>query len=280
MAELAGKIILITGATDGIGKGTAQELAALGATLLLHGRSVERVTRTCHEIGRSVTGARIDPFVADFSGLAAVRELADAIARRTDRLDVLINNAGIGAGPHGAQRREVSADGYELRFAVNHLAPFLLTHLLLPVLAQGMPARVVNVASAAQRPIDFDNLMLEQDYSGFRAYAQSKLAMVMATFEFAKRLESKAITVNALHPGSLLDTKMVREGFGAPQGPVSEGVASEVYLATAPELADVTGAYFDQTRPADADPQAYDQAARRRLWRLSEQLTGLTSASS
>ncbi|TVR78734.1 MAG: SDR family NAD(P)-dependent oxidoreductase [Rhodospirillales bacterium] len=280
MAALADKVILVTGATDGIGKGTAGELAAMGARILLHGRRAERVTQAKHDLGRIAPDARIDPFVADFSALAQVRELADAVIRRTDHLDILINNAGIGAGPSGAQRREQSADGHELRFAVNHLAPFLLTHLLLPLLAQGMPARVVNVASAAQRPIDFDNVMLERDYDGFRAYAQSKLAMVMATFEFARCLEEQAITVNAVHPGSLLDTKMVREGFGTPQGPVEQGIASEVFVATSPDLVDVTGTYFDELRPAKAHPQAYDADARRRLWRLSEQLTGLTGRSS
>jgi NAD(P)-dependent dehydrogenase (short-subunit alcohol dehydrogenase family) len=170
---------------------------------------------------------------------------------------------------------KLSADGYELRFAVNHLAPFLLTHLLLLVLRRATPARVVNVASIGQTAIDFGDVMLERGYDGFRAYCQSKLAMVMSTFELAERLNAREVTVNCLHPGTLLDTKMVREGFGAPQGPVQAGIDSEVHLATSPNLEAVTGQYFDQTRPARANAQAYDAAARRKLWRLSERLVGL-----
>jgi NAD(P)-dependent dehydrogenase (short-subunit alcohol dehydrogenase family) len=217
---------------------------------------------------------RLETYAADFASLAELRRLSEHVQARHDRLDVLINNAGLGAGPRGRQRRELSADGYELRFQVNHLAPFLLTHLMLPTLRRAAPARIVNVASVGQAPLDFDDLMLERGgYDGFRAYCQSKLAMVMATFELAARLEPGEVTVNALHPGSLLDTKMVREGFGAPQGSVDIGIAAELYLATSPDLERVSGQYFDRTRPARANAQAYDAAARRMLWRVSEQLT-------
>lgn len=269
------QVILITGATDGIGKGTAWDLAQQGATLLLHGRNAAKLATLRDVTVRETGNDRIETYSADFSSLTQVRRMAEKVSRRHRHLDVLLNNAGIGVGRSGAQQREVSADGHELRWAVNHLAPFLLTHLLLPVLVNDEPSRVVNVTSAAQQPIDFDDIMLEKGYSGFRAYSQSKLAMVMATFEFASRLQGEVITINCLHPGSLLDTKIVREGFGSPQGDVQEGVRAEVFVATAPELDGVSGQYFDQTRRARANAQAYDADARARLWRHSEQRAGI-----
>lgn len=275
MKPIEDQFILVTGATDGIGRGTALELARRGATVLLHGRNAERLTATRDEINQETGNERLETYLADFASLEEVRRFAADLGGQHDRLDVLVNNAGIGAGPRGAQKRELSADGIELRFQVNHLAPFLLRHLLLPLLRRAAPARVVNVASAGQAPIDFGDVMLERGYDGFHAYCQSKLAMVMATFEQAGRLDPGEVMVNALHPGTLLDTKMVREGFGAPQGPVETGISSEVYLATSPDLAGVSGQYFDRTRRARAHPQAYDGAARRDLWRLSERLVGI-----
>jgi len=272
---VAESVYLVTGATDGIGLGTATRLAGLGATVLLHGRDSTRLANTQDAIARETASSKLETYRADFAVLDEVRELADTVAAQHQTLDVLINNAGIGRGGRDAQERELSADGHELRFQVNHLAPFLLTHLLLPPLERAGAARIVNVASAAQMPIDFDDVMLTRDYSGRRAYAQSKLAMVMATFELAARLEAKMVTVNALHPGSLLDTKMVREGFGAAQGPVETGIESETYLATSPDLDGVTGAYFDRTQPDRTDSQAYRKTDRERLWALSEELVGL-----
>jgi NAD(P)-dependent dehydrogenase (short-subunit alcohol dehydrogenase family) len=272
--------ILITGATDGIGKGTARELAKRGAHVLLHGRTAERVSAVRDEIAGATGNGRLETYVADFASLREVHRLAEQVSTRHDRLHVLINNAGIGAGPRGRQQREVSADGHELRFQVNHLAPLLLAHLLLPLLRAAAPARIVNVASIGQAPLDFADLMLERRYDGMRAYFQSKLAMVMATFELASRLDPAEVTVNALHPGSLLDTKMVREGFGAPQGPVEVGIESELHLATSADLAGVTGQYFDRTRPARANAQAYDAEARRRLWQESLKFTGIEAFAS
>ena len=271
------QIILVTGATDGIGRGAALELARQGATVLLHGRNPERLVATHDMVSAETGNERLETYLADFASFADVRRLAADVEQRHDRLDVLVNNAGIGTGRRGDQRRELSVDGYELRFQVNHLAPFLLQHLVLPLLRRVAPARIVNVASTGQTPVDFDDVMLERGYDGFRAYCQSKLAMVMATFELASRLDAREVTVNALHPGTLLDTKMVREGFGLPQGPVETGIASEVYMATSPDLDGVTGQYFDRTRRARADPQAYDKAARRKLWQLSERLVGINS---
>jgi NAD(P)-dependent dehydrogenase (short-subunit alcohol dehydrogenase family) len=225
------------------------------------------------EIAAAIGNDRLETYVADFASLRNVHRLAEQVSARHDCLHVLINNAGIGAGPRGGQRREVSADGYELRLQVNHLAPLLLAHLLLPLLRAGAPARIVNVASVGQVPLDFADLMLERGYDGFRAYCRSKLAMVMDTFELAGRLDPGEVTVNALHPGSLLDTKMVREGFGAPQGRVDIGIDVELYLATSADVEGVSGQYFDRTRPARANAQAYDAEARRRLWQASLRLT-------
>lgn len=274
MKPVAEQVVLVTGATDGIGKGTAHELARMGATVLLHGRDREKLDAVRKEIAQATGSTRLDAFVADFSSLGEVRRLADQVITAHPHLHVLINNAGIGAGTIGHQTRQLSQDGYELRFAVNHLAPFLLTRLLIPALLGDGLARVVNVASAAQQAIDFTDVMLERGYSGLRAYSQSKLAMVMATFDFARMLENRPIAVNSLHPGSLLDTKMVRESFGRPQGGVEEGIRSELFLASAPEIEGIRGAYFDRAQRARAHDQAYDAQARRQLWRLSEELTG------
>jgi NAD(P)-dependent dehydrogenase (short-subunit alcohol dehydrogenase family) len=189
---------------------------------------------------------------------------------------VLINNAGTGAGSRQS-RREKSTDGYELRFAVNYLAPFLLTHRLLPLLRRSAPARIVNVASVGQRPIDFDNVMLEDGYDGLRAYRQSKLGLVMFTFDLAEDLRKSGITVNSLHPATLMSTRMVLETdyFAGPMSTVEEGAHAVEYLATSPELGGVTGEYFDGKQRARANAQAYDKEARRRLRILSEQLTKL-----
>lgn len=274
MQSVTDMVILITGATDGIGRQAAHELAAAGATVLVHGRNPERGMETLEEI-RSATGSeRLHYLQADFAALSEVRQLADTVQSQFDRLDVLINNAGIGPGKRGAERT-TSSDGYELRFAVNYLASFLLSHLLLSRLRQSVPARIVNVSSVGQSPIDFNDVMLEQQYAGMQAYRQSKLALIMFTVELAGQLPPEEITVNSLHPGSLLDTKMVRETFGEPMGSAQSGAEALVYLATSPDLAGVTGKYFDQQRESRANAQAYDAAARRQLWHLSEELTGI-----
>jgi len=274
MQSVTDMVILITGATDGIGRQAAHELAAAGATVLVHGRNPERGMETLEEI-RSATGSeRLHYLQADFAALSEVRQLADTVQSQFDRLDVLINNAGIGPGKRGAERT-TSSDGYELRFAVNYLASFLLTHLLLSRLRQSVPARIVNVSSVGQSPIDFNDVMLEQQYAGMQAYRQSKLALIMFTVELAGQLPPEEITVNSLHPGSLLDTKMVRETFGEPMGSAQSGAEALVYLATSPDLAGVTGKYFDQQRESRANAQTYDAAARRQLWHLSEELTGI-----
>jgi NAD(P)-dependent dehydrogenase (short-subunit alcohol dehydrogenase family) len=265
--------VLVTGATDGLGQALARELASRGASVLLHGRSDNRLEKTRREI-QPVTGSdRLRPYRADFSSLDEVRRLAHDVERDHDRLDLLINNAGIGFGKQNSGR-EVSADGYELRFAVNYLAPFLLTKLLLPLLRRSAPARIVNVASAGQVPVDFDDLMLEVSYDGTRAYRQSKLALVMFTFELADRLQG-GVSVNALHPATFMNTKMVHEAGSPIMSTIEDGLEATLALALPPELDGVTGRYFDGLHEARANSQAYDADARRRLWRLSEQLTGL-----
>jgi NAD(P)-dependent dehydrogenase (short-subunit alcohol dehydrogenase family) len=267
MRDAAEATVLVTGATDGLGRHVARELAARGATVLLHGRSPERLEATLEELGRETGSEELRRYPADLSSLGEVRGLAERILSERERLDVLVNNAGI-----ISQGREESADGHELTFAVNHLSHFLLTSLLLPLLRNSAPARIVNVASAAQRPIDFDDPMLERGYDAMGAYSQSKLAQVMFTFELAERLRGTGVTVNALHPASLMDTKMVRGTFGYATSTVEEGAAAVVRLAASPEFEGVAGRYFDGTREARANRQAYDAEARQKLWELSEEL--------
>jgi NAD(P)-dependent dehydrogenase (short-subunit alcohol dehydrogenase family) len=267
MRDLAETKILVTGATDGLGRRVALELAAKGATVLLHGRNEERLDAALEEIGSETGSEKLRSYLADLSSLGAVRGLAEQVLSGEGRLDALINNAGV-----IVQRRSESGDGYELTFAVNYLAHFLLTNLLLPLLRASAPARIVNVASAGQSPIDFGDVMLERGYEGMKAYTRSKLAQIMFTFELAERLSSTGVTVNALHPASLMDTKMVLETFGYTMSTVEEGADATVRLAVSPELEGVTGRYFDGQREARANRQAYDEGARKRLWDLSEEL--------
>ena len=266
--------MLITGATDGMGRLLARELARQKATLLLHGRDQPRGEATLADIREATGNDKLTYYRADFASLDEVRELARRILPNQDRLDVLVNNAGTGGGP-GDHRRAISRDGFELRLAVNYLAPFLLTRSLLPLLKASAPARIVTVASVGQEPIDFDNLMLEHGYDAFRAYRQSKLALIMFTFDLAGELQGTGVTANALHPASLMDTKMVRESFGYTMSRVADGVAATMRLVTDPKLEGVNGRYYDRVRESRANSQAYDRKARARLRALSEQLTRL-----
>lgn len=270
MRDRGEAVILVTGATDGLGRRVALDLASEGARVLLHGRSEERTEAALREISEKTGSDRLEYYLADFSSLSEVRAMADRIRADHDRLDVLVNNAGV-----IFQRREESEDGVERSFAVNHLAAFLLTRLLLSLLRNSAPARIVNVASAAQSPIDFDDVMLKRNYEPMRAYAQSKLAMVMDTLDLAEDLEGTGVSVNALHPASLMDTRMVRENFGAAASSIQEGAEATERLAVSPDLEGVTGRYFDGKRQVRANAQAYDGEARQSLRRLSEDLTGL-----
>ena len=274
--DLAGKTILITGSTDGAGRLVALRLAAAGATVLVHGRDAERAARVLDAI-REAGGPAAAFYPADLSSLDEVRALAARIRGAHDRLDVLINNAGIGSASGGRQRR-VSEDGHELRFAVNYLAGFLLARLMVPLLVASAPARIVNVASAGQSPIDFDDVMLTRRYDGGRAYTQSKLAQIMFTFDLARELEGAGVTVNCLHPATYMDTTMVRELGVSPMSTVETGADAIVNLAASPDMEGKTGLYFDGKRPSQPLQQAYDETARERLRVLSLRLTGLSSA--
>jgi NAD(P)-dependent dehydrogenase (short-subunit alcohol dehydrogenase family) len=274
MTNLTGKTVLITGATDGVGRVVARRLGAAGARVLVHGRDRERGERVVAEIVRG--GGTAEFLAADLSSLADVRRLAEMVRQRTGRLDILINNAGIGGGGPGAMR-QTSADGHELRLAVNYLAGFLLTHLLLPLLQASAPARIVNVASAGQEAIDFSDLMLARGYSGGRAYRQSKLAQILFTVDLADELRGTGVIVNALHPATYMDTTMVRQAGVTPVSSVEEGADAIMQLAAAPALDGRSGLYFNGRHETGADAQAYDGEARRRLREHSRQLTGLSA---
>jgi NAD(P)-dependent dehydrogenase (short-subunit alcohol dehydrogenase family) len=267
-ASIQGDVILITGSTSGLGRELAVRLAATGAHVIVHGRSAERGMDVVREIQRTGRGSA-SFHAADLASLDQVRELARTILANYDRLDVLVNNAGIGSARDG---RQVSEDGHELVFQVNYLSHFLLTHELLPLVVGSQPSRIVNVASAAQSPIDFDDVMLEEDGAIARAYGQSKLAQIMHAFDLARELEGTKVVVNALHPATFMDTEMVRRAGVEPRSTVEEGADAVMQLVTG----DVgTGRYFNGLEQARAHHQAYDEAARARLRRLSRELVGL-----
>jgi NAD(P)-dependent dehydrogenase (short-subunit alcohol dehydrogenase family) len=267
------RTILITGATDGLGRALANHLATAepGATLILHGRDQARLDA----VADGVSGARRPITVrADLAELDQVRRLAEEVRGATDRLDVLVSNAGIGGGLPEGRERATSHDGHELRFAVNYLAGFLLTLELLPLLRRSAPARIVNVASIGQYPIDFDDLMIETGYSGGRAYGQSKLAQIMSGFELASRTSAAEVTVNSLHPSTYMPTKMVLKEIGHSIDTIEDGVEATGRLVSDERLAGTTGRFFDRTRETKANAQAYDAAARTELWNRSLELVG------
>ena len=261
------QVIMVTGSTDGLGREVARRLASSGAHIIVHGRNRERGASLVQEIMTEGRGSAAF-YPADLASLEQVRSLGAAILRDYQRLDVLVNNAGIYFN-QGA--RQTSADGHEVHFAVNYLSGYLLTRTLLPLLRKSAPSRIVNVASVAQTPIDFSDVMLERNYSGSRAYAQSKLAQILFTIDLATELQGHNVTVNALHPATLMDTPMV-QGMGVrPRATVAEGAEAVIQAVTASGLG--TGAYFDGKRVARANAQAYDETARARLRELSERLT-------
>ncbi|MFC5503593.1 SDR family NAD(P)-dependent oxidoreductase [Lysinimonas soli] len=268
-------VILITGATDGLGRALADRLASQGARLILHGRDAERLATVADEIAAS--GAeRPRAVLADLADLAQVARLAEDVAGMTDRLDVLVNNAGIGSGEPDGRERRVSADGYELRFAVNYLAGFRLTLGLIPrmrVARSAGPARIVLVASLGQNPLDFGDLMITHGYSGQRAYGQSKLAQIMFGIELAHRLPASEITVNSLHPATYMPTKMVLREVGHSVDTLEAGVDATARLAADPSLDGKTGRFYDRQREAQPHEQAFDPVARRELWQRSLELT-------
>ena len=274
MKDLQNRVVLITGATDGMGRLTARRIAARGATVLLHGRDRKKGLEVMAQIRDEARSTDVRYYNADLSSLEEVGAMADDITAREKVLHVLINNAGIGGGPRGGKTRELSRDGYELRFAVNYLSHFLLTYRLLPIVTASAPSRIINVSSIGQHPIDFNDVMLEQRYDSYRAYTQSKLAQIMFTVDLAAALKGTGVVVNCLHPATLMNTNMVHEFFGRTMTRVEDGAEALEYVALSEETAGVTGAYFDGTRLSKGGAQAYDPAARRRLRDLSLQLTG------
>jgi len=269
---LAEQTILVTGATDGLGRGIAAELARDGAHLLLHGRDDERGAQLLAQLRDETGNERLEWYRADLASLAEVHALGERVAAEQERLDVLVNNAGIGTVVPGDGERLESADGHELRFAVNYLAPFVLTRLLVPLLVRSAPARIVNVASGAQQEIEFDDPMLTGSYDGWRAYSQSKAALVMLTFDVAEELRDSGVTATTLHPGTFMPTKMVLQAGREPVDSLETGVAATLRLIRDPELDGVTGRYFDRQRETRALEQAHDVNARARLRELTERL--------
>jgi len=284
---MQGKVVLITGATNGIGKAAALELAKMGATMVIVGRNAAKTEGVVTEIRQQSRNSSIESIVADLSSMAEVRRVADEFKERHDRLHVLINNAGA-----MFTRRYETVDGCEMTFALNHLAYFLLTNLLLDTLKASAPSRIVNVSSDAHKgmKLNFDDLQNRRAYRMFgnQAYGQSKLANILFTYELARRLQGTGVTANVLHPG------FVATGFGHNNGGIvslmlsvmhrvialtpEQGAETIIYLASSPEVEGVSGKYYDKGRAISSSPQSYDEAAARRLWQVSEQMVGLVRA--
>ncbi len=262
------QVILVTGSTSGLGREVALRLASQGAHVIVHGRNRERGMQVVEQIDAEGRGsARF--YAADFASFSQTREFGEAILRDYDRLDVLVNNAGVGSVP---DERLLSEDGHEFRFQVNYLSHFLLTNLLLPRLLANAPSRIVNVSSLAQRPIDFEDVMIEKNFTGGRAYAQSKLAQVMHTFDLHEALEGTGVMVNSLHPATYMPTGMVARLGVEPRTTIDEGADAVMQLIISTEIEG--GQFFRGLVPGRANDQAYDLEARAKLKRLSAELTG------
>ena len=273
MNPLMQPIILITGSTDGIGKATAIELARLGARVIIHGRNREKARKVQREIQDRSHGEEPDIFVADFSDQDQIRKMAREISSAYTRLDVLINDVGT-----YQKTRNLTKNGVELTFSVNFLAPFLLTNLLLPLLRASTPSRIVTVASSAHEDvsaIEWDNLPGMPRYDPWEAYSLSKFADVTFTYLLAEKLEGSGVTANCLHPG-VVETKILHTAFpGMPGISPEEAARTPVYLAISPEVAGISGRYFENMRPARSTPLTHDRIVQERLWEIAETLTGL-----
>ena len=286
MTDLTGRTCLVTGATRGVGRATAEALAKLGANVIIHGRDSAAVGAVCRATLRMARGGHVTGAVADFASLKSVRRMAAEVAAQHPQLHVLVNNAGT-----GARRLRETADGFEWSFGVNHLAPFLLTNLLLPTLTKSVPARIVTVASMAYRRavLDFDDLQWQRrKYRTMQAYSESKLANILFTLELSRRVAGTGVTANCLHPGVVATNMFSSLGgaagrfFGVLLRPLllspAAGAKTSVYLASTPELATVSGRYFERSRDVSLDPNAQDAAAARRLWEISEGLVARARA--
>ncbi len=267
-----GRTVLITGATDGIGKQTAKEIASQGARVLVHGRNPQKVDRTMWEIRQNQPDAQLAGYVADFSSLKAVAQMADQILTSEGSLQVLINNAGIYMPDF-----QLSEDGYELTFAVNHLAPFLLTMKLINMISINPSARIINVTSVAHRVCDLDieKINAEDSFKGWGAYKISKFANILFTYQLARRLDGSGVTVNCLHPGAV-DTKVLRSAFPSMQGiSLEDGARSSVYLASSEEVEGVTGKYFENRIAVASSAETYDAELQNALWEKSKEWVGI-----
>ena len=281
---MGGTTVLITGGTSGIGKATAVAMAAMGANVVVVGRNQERGGAAVEEIKAQSHNESVELMLADLSVQAEVRRLAEEFLERYDRLDVLVNNAGL-----VQSKRTETPDGIEMTLAINHLAPFLLTNLLLGCLEQSAPSRVITVSSEAQRwgTMDFEDMQSRRKYRGFPVYGMTKLANIMFTYELAERLDGTGVMANCLHPGSV-GTNFGQNNRGAMalffrtfkpfmRSP-EQGADTLIWLASSPEVDGVSGKYFSDRKEIEAKKVAYDPAARRRLWEISEDLTGLKVA--
>lgn len=260
-------IALVTGATAGLGRAVAMALAEQGMHVLVHGRDAGRAAAVVRRIQEAGGTAR--PYLADLGSLDRTRALAEQVSADYPAIRLLVNNAGVGAGRPPYRRRALSADGHELRFAVNYLAPVLLARLLVPALAKGAPARIVNVGSVGQAPVDLADLRMDAHYTGTQAYFRSKFALAAFTFDLAAELDGTGITVNCVHPASLMNTHMVRESLIPPMSAVATGVKAVLNLAAGPAGGTLTGRYFDGTSEARAHEGTYDPAIRSRLRTLT-----------
>ncbi|MDZ4770049.1 MAG: SDR family oxidoreductase [Chloroflexota bacterium] len=272
MDMLNGKTVLVTGSSDGIGRQTALELAQRGARIFVHARGEARGQAALDALRDELPNGAFDLVIGDLASLEQVRGLAASVASRTDRLDVLINNAGV-----KPTTRQVSADGYELTFAVNHLAHFLLTDLLLPLIQKAEGGRILTVSSVShyRGTIAFDDPQLTHGWDSYKAYAQSKLANVLFAYDLAHRLADTDITSNTLHPG-VVSTKLLVEGFGSQGGDsLADGAATSVFLAASPDVAAVSGRYFQYKQVTESAPISHDRAWQERLWTMSAALTGV-----
>ncbi len=264
------RTVLITGATDGIGKQTAIELTKLGYSVIIHGRNQERVQQTANEIQNAFNNTQISSFTCDLTSLKAVRKLAEEIKSKYDRLDILINNAGV-----YMKQRVLTEDGYETTLAVNHLSHFLLTNLLLDTINKSDDGRIINVSSVAhlRANLDFDNLNAEKYFDGYSAYSLSKLANLLFTKELSYRLE-KNISVNALHPG-VITTKLLRIGFNTDGATVKKGAETSVYLATSEKVRNISGEYFSDKQKARYNRIADDPIITKKFWEVSSTFVDL-----
>jgi len=275
-ARMAQPIILITGSTDGIGKATARELASLGAEVVIHGRDTQKGNKVRKELAGITGSAMPDLLVADLSRQDQIRRMAEEVTSRYERLDVLINNAGT-----FQKERHLTKDGVEMTFAVNYLAPFLLTQLLLSLLRKSAPSRVVTVASSAHEDvdrIDWGDLPAQEHYDAWGTYALSKFADITFTYSLARMAKGTGVATNCLHPG-VTDTKLLRSAFpGYPAITPEEGARTSVYLATSEEVAGISGNYFDCQKQVRSSALTHDRSVQDRLWKIAEDLTHVNSS--